>query len=92
MGYDRSRYKNEYIKFLTYALASCDETRDHLEMLYETGALTDKILYEDLCKRYDILGRKINNFRQSVISNFLAPDDLNQQNKSAAQINSEDDE
>ncbi len=29
-GYGRSRYKNEYIKYLTYAIASCDETRDHL--------------------------------------------------------------
>jgi len=91
-GYGRSRYKNEYIKFLTYALASCNETRDHLEMLYETGSLTDKTLYEDLCKRYDILGRKIDNFRQSVIAGFLAPDDSKQQDASETQTNSEDDE
>jgi len=61
-------------------------------MFYETGALTDKILYEDLCSRYDIFGRKINNFRQSVVSSFLSPDDSNQQNKSATQTNSEEDE
>ena len=72
-GYGRSRYKNEYIKFLTYGLASCDETRDHLEMLYDTGSLSDKTLYEDLCKRYDILGRKLNNFRQSVILGSALP-------------------
>ncbi len=26
-GYGRRQYKVEYIKFLTYALASCDETK-----------------------------------------------------------------
>jgi four helix bundle protein len=77
-GYGRSRYHNEYIKFLTYALASCDETRDHLEMIYETGSLTDKVLYEDLHKRYDFLGRKINNFRQSVIVGHALNDDSKQ--------------
>jgi four helix bundle protein len=78
-GYGRSRYRNEYIKFLTYALASCDETRDHLEMIYETGSLTDKTLYEDIHKRYDILGRMINNFRQSVIVGHALSDDSDQQ-------------
>ena len=29
----RRRYKNEFIQFLTYAIASCDETKVHLEML-----------------------------------------------------------
>jgi four helix bundle protein len=82
-GYGRSRYKNEYIKFLPYSLASCDETRDHLEMIFDTGSLVDKILYEDLCKRYDILGRKINNFRQSVIIGYLPPDDSGSQDDSA---------
>lgn len=73
-GYGRSRYKNDYIKFLTYALASRDETRDHIEMLYETGSLSDKDLFENLRKRYDVLGRSINNFRQRIITSFLSPD------------------
>ena len=29
-GYGRRRYKQEFVRFLTYALASCDETADHL--------------------------------------------------------------
>jgi four helix bundle protein len=74
-GYGRRRYKNEYIKFLTYALSSCDETRDHIEFVFETGSLTDKTIFDDLCKRYDILGRKINNFLQKVINEHLAPKD-----------------
>jgi four helix bundle protein len=74
-GYGRRRYKNDFIKFLTYALASCDETRDHIEMLFDTGSLADKTIYDDLIKRYDILGRKINNFLQGVIAEHLAPKD-----------------
>jgi four helix bundle protein len=30
-GYGRRRYKQDFITFLTYAHASCDETIDHLE-------------------------------------------------------------
>ncbi|MCB0195245.1 MAG: four helix bundle protein [Anaerolineae bacterium] len=39
-GYGRRYYPKEYIKFLTYALASCDETKAHLELLYETGSMS----------------------------------------------------
>lgn len=39
-GYGRRKYKADYIKFLTYAIASCDETTNHL--------LTIKNLYPDL--------------------------------------------
>jgi four helix bundle protein len=72
-GFGRRRYKNEFTKFLTYALASCDETRDHVEIIFETGSLADKELYDDLCKRYDVLGRKINRFLQSVLVRHLTP-------------------
>jgi len=79
-GYGRRRYKNEFIKFLTYALASCDETREHLELIFETGSLTDKVLFDDLSKRYDILGRTTNNFLQSVIVGHMAPPNPNSPN------------
>jgi len=39
-GYGRSRYKAEFIKYLTYAHAECDETILHLEFLYETESLS----------------------------------------------------
>jgi four helix bundle protein len=38
-GYGRKRYQPEYIRFFTYALASNDETTDHLETLFETKSL-----------------------------------------------------
>jgi four helix bundle protein len=67
-GYGRRRYKQDFIKFLTYSLASCDETRDHLETLYETKSLRDKAKYKYFCKEYDHLGKMISNFIKSVDS------------------------
>jgi len=65
-GYGRRRYKQDFIRFLTYSLASCDETTDHLETLYETKSLKDEALYQDLHKRLQTLGKKTNFFIQSV--------------------------
>jgi four helix bundle protein len=67
-GYGRRRYKQEYIRFLTYALASNDETTDHLETLFETESLVNEALFQDLHARLDTLGRKLNNFLQAVES------------------------
>ena len=41
-GFGRKRYQQEFIKYLTYALASCDETKEHLELLFETGLFNEK--------------------------------------------------
>ena len=65
-GYGRRCYKQEFIKFLTYSQASCDETVDHLETLFETGSLSDQPLYDDLHQRLERLGKQINMFSQSV--------------------------
>jgi four helix bundle protein len=65
-GYGRRRYKQEFVRFLTYALASCDETTDHLETLFETKSLTDHALFDDLHERLQVLGKKLNLFLQSV--------------------------
>ena len=71
-GYGRRNYKSDYIKYLTYALASNDETIDHLETLFETESLTDKNLYESLHSRIETLGKKINRFIQAVQSDHLS--------------------
>jgi four helix bundle protein len=65
-GFGRRRYKLDFIKYLTYAHSSCDETIDHLEELFETGSLADKSLYEDLHVRLNELGAKLNRFIQAV--------------------------
>ena len=72
-GYGRRRYKQDYIRFIIYALSSNDESIDHLETLYETGSLTDKVLYEDLHRRLVKLGVKLNNFLTSVERNHRSP-------------------
>jgi four helix bundle protein len=71
-GYGRRSYKQEFIRFLTYALASCDETTDHLETLFETESLTDAALYGDLHGRLEVLGKKTNLFLQSVERSHLS--------------------
>ena len=77
--FGRKRYKNDFIRFLIYALASCDETRDHVEFLYETGSLKDESIFQDLGKQYDILGKKINTFLKRVIEQHLAPKEVSGQ-------------
>src|SRR5437870_11074986 len=59
-GYGRRRYKQEFIRFLVFAHASCDETIDHLEGLFETGSLRDEPIFRDLEAQLDLLGRKLN--------------------------------
>jgi four helix bundle protein len=71
-GYGRRNYKNEYIRFITFALASNDETLDHLETLFETGSLTDKNFYSNPHTKIELLGKKINRFLQSVQSEHLS--------------------
>ena len=65
-GYGRRRYKKEYIKFLTYSIASNDETIDHLENLIETESLKNEKLYDNLHNRLETLGKKLNLFLQAV--------------------------
>jgi len=65
-GYGWRKYKREYIRFLIFAIASNDETIDHLETLYETDSLKDQELYQDLHDRIEIIGKKLNNFIKSI--------------------------
>ena len=66
-GYGRRRYKQEFLRFLTYAQASNDETIDHLETLYETKSFADNVQYGKRHSDLTMLGKKINLFIQSVM-------------------------
>jgi len=60
-GYGRKKYKAEFIKFLVYAHASCDETILHLNFLGDThNGITSKVKL--LLNAYEELGGKINRF------------------------------
>ena len=67
-GYGRRRYKAEFIRFLIFAHASCDETNSQSDML--------NVLYPDIKELselkmpYENLGGKINNYIQYVENNW----------------------
>ena len=65
-GYGRRKYLQEYIRFLTYSISSNDETIDHLETLWDTKSLTNSGLFNDLDKRLNILGKRLNCFLQTL--------------------------
>lgn len=65
-GFGRRRYKAEFIKYLAYAHASCDETIEHLELLFETKSLKTKNTFDRFMSEYDKLGRMLNKFIQRV--------------------------
>ena len=71
-GYGRRYYKQDFIRFLMYAHASCDETIDHLEILYETKSLKDGELFNNLNRKLNELGSKINRFIQTVSKSHLS--------------------
>lgn len=64
-GFGRKRYQADYVKFLVYAHASCDETKEHLELLFATKSLKDKGRYDYFMKEYIQLSKKLNKFLQA---------------------------
>ena len=64
--YGRRRYKQDWIKFIVYALSSNDETMDHLENLWDTKSLTDETTFITLKNKIETLGKMLNKFLQSV--------------------------
>lgn len=69
-GYGRRRYKADFIKYLVYSQAECDETILHLEFLFETESLKDKNNFEKLKDAYELLSRKVNKFIQWAEQNL----------------------
>ena len=67
-GFGRRRYKAEYIKFLTYSIASCDETTNHLDTINEL--YPEMTVFIELKPEYDKLGKMINYYLQYVESNW----------------------
>ncbi|MCX6247631.1 MAG: four helix bundle protein [Bacteroidetes bacterium] len=65
-GFGRRQYKQEFIRFLIIALASNDETIDHLKTLRSTRSITDREKYEKYLDRLDELGRRLNLFISAV--------------------------
>lgn len=75
-GYGRSCYKNDYIRSLVYSHASNDETINHLEkliILYPNISLE----FESLRNEYNILGGKINIYKNGLKKTGMKINDKN---------------
>lgn len=64
-GFGRRRYKAEFIRFLTFAHASCDETVEHLNLLHDCKSLPDD-RHATLLEEYLKLGRMLYRFIEAV--------------------------
>jgi four helix bundle protein len=65
-GYGRKRYKADFIKYLVYSHAECDETMVHLEFLQDTESFKNTEKSNQLINDYISLSKKINKFIQWV--------------------------
>ena len=72
-GYGRRGYKQDWIKFIVYALSSNDETLDHLENLWDTKSLTDQIIFLSLKNKIETLGKMLNKFLQAIEQEHQSP-------------------
>jgi len=64
-GFGRRRYQQDYLKFLIYSHSSCDETKEHLELLSETKSLGDDSAFNYFYKEYEKLSKMLNKLIQS---------------------------
>jgi four helix bundle protein len=69
-GYGRRRYKADFVKYLIYSHAECDETIVHWDFLLETGSLSDRTKYQELRESYIQLSKMIHNFIDWVEKSF----------------------
>jgi four helix bundle protein len=67
-GFGRRRYKDEFVRFLIFAHASCDEAISQLTMINEL--YFEKTGINGLLEEYEILGGKINKFIKYVEENW----------------------
>ena len=70
-GYARRKYKSDFIRFVIYSIAECDETIIHLDALHDTKSLTNSELYHELKNSYVALSKRINKYTQWVERSYL---------------------
>ena len=72
-GFALRKYKNEFVYYLFRAYASCEETMEHLELLFETKSMTDETLFTRLAQDSNNLCGKILRYIQAVDQKFEMP-------------------
>lgn len=71
-GYGKRKYKNDLLRSLTIAHTECDETLNHLDLIWESKSLMNKDLYNYLNTEYIKLSKMINSFTQTVLKNHIS--------------------
>jgi len=72
-GHTLRKYKALFLNFLYRALASSDETQEHLKLLKETGSLADDMTFKSLFETSSELSRKLFRFIQGVEQRHETP-------------------
>ena len=72
-GYALRKYKNEFIHYLFRAYGSCEETMEHLELLFDTKSFTDEALFAQLREHTNNLCGKILRYIQAIDRSFAMP-------------------
>lgn len=67
-GCSYQKYPKNYIRFLTIALGSCDETQHHLFILLQKKCINESV-YKELTRKYKNLAVRINNFITVIKNN-----------------------
>lgn len=71
-GFGRRKYRNDFLKFLTIAIAECDETQVTLDLLHKTGSLKNEVIFQELQSGYCLLAKKLNRFHSSVSQQHIS--------------------
>jgi four helix bundle protein len=71
-GYGRKYYKADFIRFIIYAKASCDETICHLEKLKQLYPQFEETI-NSLIESNNELGSMIHSFIKYLVSNWRSP-------------------
>lgn len=64
-GYSRKKYKVDFIRYLTIAHGSSEETKVHLEILRNSKLIPFEV-YSDLLRRYKNLSVRIINYKKKI--------------------------
>ena len=72
-GYALRKYKNEFIHYLFRAYGSCEETLEHLELLFDTKSMTDQTAFSHLREDADNLCGRILRYIQAIDQTFEMP-------------------
>ena len=88
-GYAQRKYRDLYLTYLYRSLGSSDETIEHLELLSDTGSLSDEKTFCELRASYQILSRKIGRFIIGVEQSHSLPSYLSKIKNQKSKIASE---